>query len=173
MIRNVFILLSILEISAGSAALAGKAPPPPPPPAPTPATLSSNNTTAFVGLNWTFGNGTQTAEAVLGVAYGKSSATGSITGAKGTLHFGLDNGIYLRKLKLTGLAGNGNVQGEVGIGVNVQTGILLGTIGMNGDHLGLGADFPIAGGIEGYVGVHSIGNIEGTPNTVAAGGTAK
>jgi len=155
MIWKVHVTLSVVALAIAAPSFAGVAPPPP-----AAAVTGSNQTTAFVGLNWVFGSGEQTVEGILGVAYGEVDAAGDVTGAKGALHFRLNDGIVLRQAKLTGLFGDTDVQAEVGGGFNFETGSPIGILGANGDYFAIGADLSFNGILEGYVGVHSIGDFE-------------
>lgn len=132
---------------------AGIAPPPPPP------ASSSDTTKFFVGLNWTFGAGGQNVEALAGVAYGQVDG-GDVTGAKASVHVGLDGGFNFRKVKLTGLFGDTDLQGEVGAGYDFRRGTVIGVAGVNSDYIHAGADLSFGQGIEGYIGAHSIGDFE-------------
>ena len=130
------------------------------PATPTPITPTSQ-TTAFAGINWTFGAGKSSPELIIGVAQKQAGweavsgdCTTDISGAKASLHFALNGGIAFSKAKVTGLFGTAATQGEVGGGFG--TGGAFAVAGLNGDYYHLGADFGGAG-VEGYVGVHSIG----------------
>ncbi len=155
MLRKVHVTLSMVALAIAVPSFAGVTPPPRPPVA-----TSSNQTTAFVGLNWVFGSGGQTVEGILGVAHGEVDAAGDVTGAKGALHFRLNDGIAFRKIKLTGIFGDTDVQGEAGVGYNFETGSPIGVLGANGDYFAAGADLSFNGILEGYVGVHSIGDFK-------------
>ena len=144
--------VAVAAFLVGTQSLAGVAPPAPPPPG------GSSRTAAFVGLNWVFGGGDQTVEGILGVAYGEVDAGGDVTGAKGALHFRLNDGFRLRKVKLTGLFGDTDVQVEGGLGFNLERNGAFAVGGINGDFFAAGADLHFGGLLEGYVGVHTIGD---------------
>lgn len=148
-------------------ALAGTLPPPPPPPAA--SADSEEDTTAFVGLNVVFGAGGQSVEGIIGVAHAETDADGDVTGAKASLHFGLGGpgGIGLSKAKLTALGGEEDLQGEAGIGWDFGAGGIIGVIGFNGNYYAGGADIVFGSGVEGYLGLHTIGEFE-APDTPAA-----
>ena len=150
--KNTCTYAAAVIILTASQAFAGL--PVPPPASPT----GSSRTTAFIGLNWVFGSGGRTVEGIIGAAYGEVDASGDVTGAKGALHFGLNDGLNLRKAKLTGLYGNTDVQAEAGIGYNLEDLSVFGIGGVNGDYFAAGADLSFGGPFEGYVGVHSIGD---------------
>lgn len=147
------VMLAVLVggLTANSLAAAGAAP--------IPVGDDGKSTTAFVGLNWSFG-ATPHPEVVLGVAHGNSDSSGDLTGAKAALFFDLRHGFVPSKVKLTGLYGKTYVQGEAGLGYNFDTGTGFGVGGFNGSYYTLGADFDLYGGIEGYLGAHSIGKFD-------------
>lgn len=153
LLRNsMFGCLTAAFVVTASQAGAGVAPPPRPP-----APSGSETTTLFVGLNWVFGNGGQTVEGIIGVAHGKVDGAGDVTGAKGALHFRVNDGLSLRKVKLTGLWGDQDVQAEGGLGFNVENGNAFATGGVNGGYFHAGGDLNFGGLLEGYVGIHTIG----------------
>jgi hypothetical protein len=149
------LIAGLFALTATTHALAGTLPTP----VTTTQTLGSNDTTLFVGLNWTFGAHGQGVEGILGVAYGEIDPDGDVEGAKASMHFGLSDGISLDKIKLTGLFGKDNAQVELGGGFNIKTGSPFGVIGANGEYYALGADIDFGGGVEGYAGLHTIGKL--------------
>ena len=152
MVRKLALAATALILFGVTGAIAGVLPPPPP------AATSASTTTAFVGLNWVFGHGGQNVEGILGVANGHVSGGGDVTGAKAALHFRLTHGFALRKFKFTGLVGDTNAQFEGGLGFNFEDGNLFGVAGANGDYFAAGADVNFTGGLEAYIGAHSIGD---------------
>ena len=116
-----------------------------------------SQTTGFAGINWTFGAGKSSPELIIGVAQKSGGCSSDVTGAKASVHFGLNGGFTFSKVKVTGLAGNSDVQGEFGFGFGSGA---FAVAGLNGANFHLGADFGGAG-YEGYVGVHSIGPMGG------------
>lgn len=152
-----FFALTAAAVLCSAQATAGTVSPPP-----TTTVTGISRTTAFVGLNWVFSANGQSVEGILGVAHGNVDASGDVTGAKGALHFGLNDGIELRKLKLTGLVGDNDIQAEGGLGFNLANGSLFGIGGLNGDYFHAGGDLHFNGLFEGYAGVHSIGDF-GSP----------
>lgn len=117
-------------------------------------TSETTDTRAFLGLNWTFGSGGTSAEAVLGVARVKTDSTGDADGAKVSVHFPVSSGISFGKVKLTGMTGKDDLMAEAGAGFG--TGGLFGTAGLWAPYVNGGVDFGFGGGIEGYAGVHSL-----------------
>lgn len=126
-------------------------------PAPTPT--NTDDTSAFIGLNWTFG-GTSTLEGVLGVINQETASDGDVTGMKAAVHVDLMGRGQPASVRLTGLKGDTDLQGEVGLGYNLDGSGLFGILGGHGNYFAFGGEFGFGGGIEGYVGVHSYGDFE-------------
>ncbi|NNK78024.1 MAG: hypothetical protein HKP40_04850 [Litoreibacter sp.] len=125
-----------------------------------PIITSKDTTTAFVGLNWNFNSGGGTPEAILGLAHGSRDSSNDVDGGKISLHFGFLNGFSVEKMKLTGLFGDDSAQGEMGLGVGFGDGALFGILGFNTDHVHGGVDVNLGGGLEGYLGIHTIGEFD-------------
>ncbi len=143
-----------------SAALAGVAPSPSPSPSPSSSFGETDETTVYVGVNFVFGNQKQTIEGILGVATAETDSSGDVTGGKLGLHFRLNDGFGLRKIKLTGLSGQEDLQGEAGIGWDFENGTFMGILGFNGSYFAGGGDFKLDGDHEGYIGLHTIGSFD-------------
>lgn len=126
---------------------------------PQPVPTGTDETRAFAGLNWTFG-GTSTLEGVLGVINQETDPTGDVTGAKAAVHVDLLGRGQPTSLRLTGLRGTTDLQGELGLGYNLDGSGLFGIAGGHGNYFAFGAEIGFAGGVEGYVGVHSYGGFE-------------
>lgn len=120
---------------------------------------TKSTTSAFVGLNWTFGNA-PTPEIVLGVAHGQTSTDGTIQGAKAAVYLGVTSGLALNSIKLTGLYGSADLQAELGAGYNFQRGDIFGVVGTNGNYFATGVDVYAGMGIEAFFAAHSIGVFE-------------
>jgi hypothetical protein len=156
MIRTALTATAVF-LGASSAAMSGELIPP----SPTETVYSENDTTrAFVGLNFTFGAGGVTPEAVLGVAHGTTDVSNDFTGARASLHFDIWDGFGLRSGKLSALSGDRDLQGELGLGYNFERQAPFGIAGVNGEHFQAGADIGFDGVVEGYVGVHSLGEFD-------------
>ncbi len=139
-----------------SLAIAGATPVPP---ATTTTFAENTDTTLFAGFALTIGSGGDGVEGILGVARGKIDLEGDVTGAKATLHFNVLDGFSLNKAKLTGVFGNDSVQAEVGGGYSFKNSSPFAVIGTNGEYFAAGSDIYFDGAFEGYLGVHTIGQI--------------
>lgn len=110
-------------------------------------------TRAFIGLNWTFGSANGP-EGVLGVARVKTDSDGDSNGAKVSVHMPLSNGISFGKIKLTGLMGENDRMGEIGLGFGA--GSVFGTAGLWAPFVNAGADIGFDGSLEGYLGLNTL-----------------
>lgn len=113
----------------------------------------ATQTRAFVGLNWTFGSNNGP-EAVLGVARVKTDSDGDSRGAKLSVHMPLSNGISFGKVKLSGVAGQNDRMGEIGLGFGSAG--MFGTAGIWAPYLNAGMDIGFDGSLGGYVGATSL-----------------
>ncbi len=120
---------------------------------------SNDETQAFLGLNWTFG-GTSTLEGVLGVINQETDASGDVSGAKAAVHIDLLGRGQPTSVRLSALKGTTDLQGELGLGYNLDGSGLFGIAGGHGNYFAFGAEVGFGGGIEGYVGAHTYGGFE-------------
>ncbi|MDR9427179.1 MAG: hypothetical protein RI538_01820 [Salibaculum sp.] len=119
-------------------------------------TLSETETTqGYAGVNLVFGSGGVTREAVLGVTHGTTDTSNDVTGANASVHFGLGNGFGLRAVKLTGLSGDVDQWGELGLGYNFGSGSVFGVGAFADENLRAGVDLGFDGFFQGYVGLQS------------------
>ncbi|KEO57486.1 hypothetical protein [Thioclava indica] len=114
----------------------------------------ADDTKGFVGLNYVFGARSSGFEGVLGAMRYDIDADGDTNGAKLSLHLGFGQGPVTGKIKLTGLTGNDDVMGELGMGYGSQG--FFGTGGLWGQHWNVGGDLYFNGDWSGYVGLHSL-----------------
>jgi hypothetical protein len=126
-----------------------------------PLPTSTTDTTAFVGLNWTFGASGSATEGVIGAARITTDSSGNSDGAKLSVHMNLSNGLSFGKVKLTGMTGESDRMAELGAGFG--TGGFLGTAGLWMPYVNLGADLSFGGGLDGYVGFHTLGEWDAPP----------
>ena len=159
MIRHI-LALTLVAILGTTPVLAGSDFIPSPLDPPQSVYQSSKTKKAYVGLNVLFGNGGPTVEGILGLVYADTDVDGDVTGAKAALHFQFSGGVSSRKFKLTGLNGDEDLQAEIGGGWNFQSGSFFGTLGANGPYAAAGIDYDFTNGLEGYLGVHSIGSFD-------------
>ena len=115
----------------------------------------SDETKGFVGLNLSFGAGGMTPEAVIGIAGGETDTSNDFTGASGTVHFGLPD-FALRSVKITGLAGDPDTQGELGLGYSFAGRSVFGVLGVNTNYFRAGTDLGLDGALSPYFGVQSL-----------------
>lgn len=118
----------------------------------------ADETDAFAGVNWVFGNGGQGIEGVIGFAKREIDNDGDVTGARLSLHYGFNSGAT--RFKATGLKGKENAQAELGIGYDLTKGAAFGVVGAHGSYVNLGADIYFDGGLQGYAGVHSLEKLD-------------
>lgn len=135
---------------------------------------SVTDTSAFVGLNWTFGRDNSGLEGVVGVAHIETKPNGDSTGARLQVMLDLSNGVGFKKVKLTGMSGTRDAMGELGFGVGAGGG-LFATGGLWVPYGNAGTDyhFDRAGdlnGFEPYIGVHSLGRPDLPLGTTPGGG---
>lgn len=145
-------LLAIATLFLGLFSTASIAQAPPP--------SSVDDTNAYVGLNWTFGSDGQGLEGIIGVVHASTDSNGDTTGARLSFHFDFANGTNGSKIKLTGLFGDPEKQGEAGIGFQFGSNRFFGVVGGNSRHVNAGADIGFDGWWDGYLGFHSIGVFE-------------
>ena len=131
----------------------------------------SDETKGFVGLNLSFGAGGMTPEAVIGIAGGETDTSNDFTGASGTVHFGLPD-FALRSVKITGLAGDPDTQGELGLGYSFAGRSVFGVLGVNTNYFRAGTDLGLDGAFSPYFGVQSLDGFDerGTRMEVIDGG---
>ena len=96
-----------------------------------------------------------TPEAVIGIAGGETDTSNDFTGASGTVHFGLPD-FALRSVKITGLAGDPDTQGEIGLGYSFADQGIFGVGGINTQYFRAGADLGFDGSLSPYFGVQSL-----------------
>ncbi|WP_299722022.1 hypothetical protein [uncultured Tateyamaria sp.] len=119
----------------------------------------TSETTLFAGFALTIGSGGDGVEGILGVAHGDIDLDGDVTGAKATLHFDVLGGFALNKAKLTGLFGNNSIQTEVGGGYSFKNRSPFAVLGTNGEYFAAGSDIYFDGSFEGYLALHTIGQL--------------
>lgn len=160
---------SILRFATGVAlgvasvpAFACKGGPPPPPPTVELVEVGDrevNEDEFFVGINWQFGAASQ-AELVLGYRDVDVEHNGDVSGVAVDMTFPIKDGMHVGELRLKGVEGDDDLQGEFGLGWSFfHQGFLL-TGGVQGPYANIGADFVFGTGFEPYVGVNSISDYD-------------
>lgn len=129
--------------------------------APTVTTTTTGSTSrtenrALLGINWTFGS-KAVPELVLGFRSMKIKTNGDASGAGVDLTFPLANGtIAFDKVRLKGIDGRYDGQGELGVGYSMIANSFLLTGGVQLPYVVGGADYLIYGGWVPYVGVNTV-----------------
>lgn len=152
----------LLATSLATVSLAGGALPPAPAPG---GSSSEDETSLFVGLNWSFGK-ISTLEGVLGVIYRDTDRSGDVTGARASAHFDLLGRGRTPSLRLTGFVGNDDIAAEAGFGIGFD-GTGYGVLGGMGDYYNFGGTLGFDGSLGGYVGAHSYGDLGDRPPAAA------
>ena len=159
MLKSSLAALGLAALTASPALAGGPSTPPPTdimsPPSTGPIYSDADTTKAFVGLNLSFGAGGMTPEGVLGVATGETDTSNDFTGASAALHFGLGD-FGLRSVRITGLAGDPDTQGEIGLGYSFADRGIFGVGGINTQYFRAGADLGFDGSLSPYFGVQSL-----------------
>ena len=115
---------------------------------------AEEETSLFAGLNWTFGADGQGVSARVGAIYTDTEGE-AVTGARTFFDYGLMDGSM--RFAVTGLSGDTNHVGEIGIGYDFGGAEAFGLLGAMGDYSEIGAMYGFdSGQLEGYVGVTSI-----------------
>ena len=115
---------------------------------------AEQETSLFAGLNWTFGADSQGVSARVGAIYTDTEGD-SVTGARTFFDYGLMDGSM--RFAVTGLSGDTDHVGEIGIGYDFGGAEAFGLLGAMGDYSEIGAMYGFdSGQLEGYVGVTSI-----------------
>jgi hypothetical protein len=140
---------------------------PTPPPSPTFTTTVIGQDEAsedefFVGLNWQFGAQSQP-ELVVGYRDVDVRSDGDVQGVGLDMTFPLKGGIKPGELRLKGIDGDEDLQGEFGLGWSfAHEGFLL-TGGAQGQYFTAGTDYVFGTGWQPYVGVNTIGEYDQPP----------
>lgn len=117
---------------------------------------ASSQTVGFVGLRWTFG--AETPALTAGLRHTRTDIDDSVLGAK------LDLSVDLKKdftftptVRLLGLAGNRDVQGELGLGFQTSDWQGLMTAGVQLPHVDVGANLAFDGAFAPFIEVNGLG----------------
>lgn len=137
------------------AAQAGKGPPPPP----AAMMAGDDETSLFAGLNFTFGSGQPGINGVVGVIYSEVDAGGDVRGGLMSLNFNLQ-GNGSPDLRVAGFSGNGDIAGQLGLGVNLGGGGAFGLAGFLTNYTQGGLTFGFDGNVEGFFGLTSYDFLE-------------
>jgi len=115
--------------------------------------LSNNSdATAFIGIQMDLTD--LQPQLVGGVRYTDTSASNSVIGAKADIAFPLHaTTSFAPTIRLMGLAGNPDLQGETGLGYNFSTSQPVLAIGAQGSFLNGGANFELGRTWKPYIGI--------------------
>jgi hypothetical protein len=155
--------VALLGLAAGPA-LAGKGGPPP---TPTFTTVvigqdKVGDDEFFAGINWQFGASSQ-AELVVGYRDVNVHSDGDVDGYGLDFTFPIKDGLKVGELRVKGINGQDDWQGEFGMGWSfLHQGFLL-TGGAQGNFVTAGTDYVFGTGWEPYIGVNSIGDYDVPP----------
>jgi hypothetical protein len=155
--------IALIAMAAGPA-LAGKGGPPPPPTFTTVVIGQDREgeDEFFAGINWQFGTQSQ-AELVIGYRDVDVHSDGDVDGFGLDFTFPFKDGLKFGEMRLKGIEGEEDWQGEFGFGWSfLNDGFLL-TGGVQGNYFTLGTDYVFGTGLEPYVGVNSIGSYDAPP----------
>jgi hypothetical protein len=160
--RIIRVAICVALGAASIPAFACKGGPPPPPPTIDIIMVGEEETSEdefFVGINWQFGAASQ-AELVVGWRDVDVEHTGDVSGFGVDMTFPLKDGFHVGELRLKGIEGDEDLQGEFGLGWSFfHKGFLL-TGGGQGHYFTAGADYVFGTGFEPYVGVNTIGDYD-------------
>lgn len=155
--------IALFGLAAGPA-LAGKGGPPP---TPTFTTVvigqdKVSDDEFFAGINWQFGTNSQ-AEIVVGYRDVNVHSDGDVDGVGVDFTFPIKDGLKFGEMRVKGINGQDDWQGEFGLGWSfLHQGFLL-TGGAQGNFVTLGTDYVFGTGWEPYIGVNSIGDYDVPP----------
>lgn len=123
-------------------------------PQPTYTNTEVSDDEAFIGFNWTLG-GSLTPELEFGFRDVDVQSDGDVSGAGISISFDLMN-MAFDKIKLKGIKGDQDLQGELGGGYSLLGGQWLGTVGAQGQNFNLGLDLMQQGGVQLNGGINSV-----------------
>lgn len=127
----------------------------PPCVAPAGGSASSNTeTVGFLGLQWNFGSNAP--ELILGLRHTNTQADDRVYGGKVDLAFPLGKDLFTPTVRVLGLAGNVDFQGELGMGIDTRSMSPLLAIGLQVPYANLGANYVFGDGFRPYVGFNSL-----------------
>ena len=120
---------------------------------------SRRSTEGYAGLNWSLG-GSVVPNVVVGVFRVRVEADRDTEGANAQLHIDLKDGPQLSKFKLSYLNGKNDLQGEAGIGYNLQLNAPLFSFGLNAPYVNGAIDYTLEQGYEPNLTVHTQGKFD-------------
>lgn len=119
------------------------------------STTSRTETVVFAGIQWNFGSSTP--ELVLGARTTRSTDTHSVFGGKIDIAIPLDEKAWrMPTLRILGLGGSCDVQGEAGVGYSFATSSPLFALGVQAPYANAGLNYSIGGKLSPYIGLNSL-----------------
>ncbi len=113
-----------------------------------------DSTAAFLGLRWDLGSAGPALSG--GVRYLRSDDGEQVYGAQVDASLPLTGDIHLPKLRLMGIAGTVDVQGQIGGGFDFARDTAIISGGVQGPNVEGGLDFGLDGSLAAYLGVNSL-----------------
>lgn len=127
---------------------------PPPTFTATPTPVGTDETALFAGLNWTFGAQGNGPSAAVGVIRSEVDAAGDVKGAILSFNIGLQGG-DVGDVRLVGFTGNGDIAGQLGLGIDFDGSGAFGVGGFLTNYAQGGLTFGFNGDVGGFLGIHS------------------
>ena len=123
--------------------------------APTTTYSSNSETKAFIGIQFDLGD--MQPELVGGVRYTKTDTKNDVTGVKGDVALPLmGDGQFMPTMRVMGLMGSTEVQGEAGLGYNTATQQFLLGAGAQGPYVNGGMNLEMDGSLHPYIGANTL-----------------
>jgi hypothetical protein len=148
------LLCGVLWVVGTTVVIAGKGPITVPPSF---HSSKDNEDECFIGVIWIFGR-TLTPDVEVGCRIVDVESDGDVDGGAFTLSY--RPGMGFDKIKLKGVKGKENAQGELGIGYSFLSNSFLGTLGAQGNYILGGVDYLFGNGPEVYAGFNTIGKYD-------------
>jgi hypothetical protein len=114
----------------------------------------TDETALFAGLNWTFGAQGNGPSAAVGVIRSEVDAAGDVKGAILSFNIGLQGG-DVGDVRLVGFTGNGDIAGQLGLGIDFDGSGTFGVGGFLTNYAQGGLTFGFNGDVGGFLGIHS------------------
>ncbi len=119
-----------------------------------PPSSTQTETRVFVGLQWNFGN--DRPEIMLGVRHTETDSDDSVIGGKFDIALPFDLANFRPTIRLLALAGNRDLQGEAGLGIQTSDWKPLIAVGAQLPFLDFGANYVFDEAFKPYIGLDSL-----------------
>lgn len=121
-----------------------------------PISEASSQTVGFVGLRWDFG--AEAPAITAGLRYTRTDIDDSVLGAKFDLSLDLEKDVtFTPTIRLLGVAGNRDIQGELGVGIRTFDWQGMMTAGVQLPYINAGANLTFDGTLAPFVEVNGLG----------------